>query len=337
MQVVMTGGTGFIGRSLVDKLLKDGDNLAILTRDERKVDSSLNEKVGVLEADICDPVSLERLRPRVQDLDAIFHLAASLDYFGHKKKLSRVNVEGTINLLKWAEANGIKKFIYISSIEAIGTVGKGDIPADEIFVCKPVSSYGESKLEAEKQVKKFAKERNLSTAILRLGNVYGPGGLAFIAPIANAISKRGNLLKFLPVFRDRYLHPVYIKDVADGIVKAAQKSNAKGTYILAGEEYITIGALFVLIAKMLSINLQSRDARLREKAYLSLRTKVHQLRKRADLLTYFMAGEGERIHRAYSIEKAKRELDYLPKISLKEGISKTLEWQKISSLREVED
>ena len=333
MNILITGGTGFIGKVLVNKLLIDENNVTILTRDEKKVDNSLKGKVKILQADICNSVSLERLVYRVEGIDTFIHLAACLDYYGDKRKLFQVNVCGTINLLKWAEKNGIKKFIFTSTIEAMGTVEEKEIPADETLPCKPVSTYGESKLEAEKQVTKFANKNKFSTIILRLGNVYGPGSPAFIVPIANAILKKDNLFKFLPVYKDRYLHLVYIEDVVDGILKAVQKNDIGEIYILAGEEYVTIETLFELIAQGLNthINLQIKK-NIKDVLYLVLHKKLNKLCKRADLLTYFMAGKGGRIHRAYSIEKAKKELGYSPKVSLTEGIKKTIQWAKENGL-----
>lgn len=328
MNTLITGGTGFIGRALVGKLFENGNKVILLTREVRKVDNFLKEKAEVLEADMCNLTSLGNLNLEQRLIDVLIHLAASLGYFGDKRKLFQVNVKGTENLLHWAEKNRLKKFIFISSIEAMGTIREEDIPADETFVCKPVSTYGESKLEAEKRIRRFADERNLNIPILRLGNVYGPGSPAFIMPIANAILKKDMLLRFLPVYKDRYLHPVYIDDVVDGIVKVAQKNDIDKTYILAGEKYVTIETLFKLIAQSLNvdIDLQTKKKNLKDMLYLNFRKKVHQFRKKADLLTYFMAGEGERIHRAYSIEKAKKELGYSPKVNLKEGIAKTLDW-----------
>lgn len=260
-------------------------------------------------------------------------MAASLDYFGDKEKLFRVNVEGTVNLLNLAKRNGIKKFIHISTIEAMGTIREDDIPANESYICKPVSTYGESKLEAEKKVMKFGEEKIFDITILRLGNVYGPGSPAFIVPIANAILSRNNLLKFLSVYKDRHLHPVYIDDVVDGILKAAQKNNVDTAYILAGNEYITIEKLFKLVAQELNIDLDLQTKKnIKDVLYLNLRKRLHKICKRADLLTYFVAGEGDKIHRAYSIEKAKKELGYSPKVSLNEGIKKTIEWAKEKGL-----
>lgn len=334
MNTLVTGGTGFIGNALVGRLLKNGNKVIILTRNEKKVSNFLKNKVEILEGDICNLLSLERIELSSRNIDIIFHLAASLNYFGDKKRLFWTNVEGTVNLLNFAERSGIKKFIFISSIEAMGTVGKVDIPADETLPCKPVSTYGESKLEGEERVAKFAKEKNLNTVTLRLGNVYGPGSPAFIIPIANAILRKNRLLRFLPVYKDRYLHPVYIEDVVDGIVKAVQKANLSEIYILAGEEYVTIETLFKLIAQSLNvdIDLQIKKRNIKEELYLNLRKKIQKFHKRADLLTYFIAGEGEKIHRAYSINKAKKELEYFPKVNLKEGIAETLQWAKSEGL-----
>lgn len=331
MNTLITGGTGFIGRALIDKLLKDEHRVTILTRDERKVDSPLNKKVEVLEADIGHLASLEKLDPRLKGIDVIFHLAASLDYFGDRKKLFRVNVEGTVNLLNWAERNGIKRFIYISSIEAMGLIKKDEIPADETYSCNPISPYGGSKLEAEKQVKSLSKEKNLSSVILRLGNVYGPGSPAFILPIARAIIERGDLLKYLPVYGDRYVHPVYIEDVIEGIMKASQP-NIDELYILAGNNYVTIHELFGLVSEILGVTIKDVQKSNFDRAYINLRKAVHRFQKKADLITYFMAGKGREVHRAYSIEKAKKEIGYLPKVNLKEGISKTLEWARSEGL-----
>lgn len=334
MNTLITGGTGFIGSALVDKLVREGNNVTIITRDKKKVRNLLSVKVKVLEANICDSSALENLISRLQNIEIIFHLAAALDYFGDREELFQVNVEGTKNLLSLAAKSGIKKFIFISSVEAMGAIKKDSIPSNETFICKPISAYGESKLEAEKQVRKFAETSSLNITILRLGNVYGPESPAFIVPIANAILSKGELFKFLSVYRGYYLHPVYIDDVVGEIMKAGQKLNTSGTYILAGEEFVVIGKLFELVAQALGVTIDVKNKRkkLKDILYLNLRKEIYKFRKRADLLAYFIAGKGRHIHRAYSIEKAKKELGYFPKVSLKEGIAKTIEWAKEEGL-----
>lgn len=328
MNILITGATGFIGKTLTNKLLSDKSNrIMILTRNAAKVEKSIIEKVEVLQAEITDFPTLEKILFRLKNVDMVYHLAASLEFFGDKKKLFNVNVTGTINLLNLLKGN-IKKFVYISSIEAIGPIQEKDIPANETYLCRPVSNYGESKLEAEKQIKIFSKINNLDFVILRLGNVYGPGSTFFILQISNAILTQGTLLKFLDVYKNRYLQPVYIDDVVAGIILASQKYHPGETYILAGEEYVSIGKLFELVANELNADIQYEKKEIKDMIYLQLRKKILAFLKKADLLTYFISGDSKRIHRAYSIEKAKKELGYCPNTSLKEGISKTIQWLK---------
>jgi len=80
------------------------------------------------------------------------------------------------------------------------------------------------------------------------------------------------------------------------------------------------------------MNLRSKKRSIKDVLYLNLRKRIHRFCKKADLLTYFMSGEGRRIHRAYSIEKAKKELGYSPKVSLRNGVAKTIEWAKRKGL-----
>ncbi len=325
MNILVTGGTGFIGMALAIRLLKDRHKVTILTRDEKKVSSSLNGKVNVLEIDISDQASLERLDAGLQQVDAIFHLAASLDYFGDRNKLYNANVEGTINLLRLGIKNRIKKFIFTSSIEAMGTVEDNEIPADEESVCRPVSPYGGSKLAAERKVIEIAEERDLDISIFRLGNVYGPGSFSFIIPVAKAIIENGDLLKYLSFYGNRYIHPVYIEDVVEGILRMLQ-INENGVFILAGMNYITISELFGLVSENLGLIIKHVEGSLADRVCINLRTFCQKRQNRADLITYFLAGKGRKIHRAYSIEKAKKELGYVPKTNLRDGIAKTLKW-----------
>lgn len=320
MNVLVTGATGFIGATLVRRLLKEGNTIGVLSRDETKLDTSFKEKVKIYKADISDLASLEFSLSSINDVDVIFHLAACIDYSASKEKLFQVNVEGTSNLLNLAVKHGIKKFVFTSSIEAIGPIKREDIPADESHVCQPVNTYGESKLEAEKQVIRFGSEGKMATVILRLGNVYGPGSLSFILPIATAILNKDK--RYLYVNRDRYVwHPVYIEDVVDGIIKAAVKKGTNNTYILTGAEYVTVGVLSRLTQE-LGIDIRTWKINEVEKLYLNLRKRISKFRH------YFVSDYEERIHWVYSIEKAKKELDYFPEVSLKEGIAKTIEWAK---------
>lgn len=325
MRVLVTGGTGFIGSTLVKRLLKQGTTVGVLARDERKVDASFREKVEIYKADISDLTSLELSFSSGKSMDVLFHLAACIDYEAGREKLFRTNVTGTRNLLNLATKLGIKKFVFASSIEAIGPAKKEDVPADETHACQPVNLYGESKLWAERQVTRFRSQGKLGAVILRLGNVYGPGNLSFILPIASAILTKDK--RYLYFNQNRYMwHPVYIEDAIDGIMKSAVRNGTSDVYILTGAEYVTVGFLSQLIAQKLNIDVRTLELNGLEKLYLNLQRKVNKFYHR------FVGADEERIHWVYSIEKVKKDLGYSPKVSLKEGISKTMKWAEREGL-----
>ena len=334
MNIFITGGTGYIGREVTRRLLERGDRVTILTRDKDKVRSDVMDKVTCLEGDIADRASIERLDIKSLNVEIVIHLAASLDYFGERSSLFRTNVLGTENILRLSIDNGVNKFICASSIEAMGPVIKDEIPADETCACRPISSYGVSKLEAERLVRKISEEAKLDTVILRLTNVYGPDSRAFIEPIANAILRRDKLFTNLVIYSGHYLHPLYISDAAMAFLRACETIDGRETYIIGGEEYLEIGLLFTLVGSFLPFKLGAYKGKkgILDEIYLRLRTNFRRHRRKADLLSYFMAGEYERVHRAYAIGKAKKELDYSPKVDLKQGVEKTLQWLRDEGL-----
>lgn len=325
MRILVTGGSGFIAKVFIERLLQLGDEVVVFTRSGTKASRAPRRGLEVFRVDVSDAASLNGV-PVGGNIDAVVHMAGSLDYFGDKTHLFRVNVGGTVNLLNWALERKVGKFIYTSSIEAIGVCTIGDIPMDESRAPRPLSSYGESKLAAETVVSDFGASNGVNTVILRLGNVYGPPSPAFIKPVAEAIAAGGSLLKYLPVYGGRYIHPVFIDDVVEGIVKAISGGRAGQVYILAGGEYVKISELFRLVAVDMGriFDMSGAHAGLFDKIALAIRVGLCRMRKQADLPAYFAAGYGGSVHRAYSIVKAGRELGWHPVVSLTEGIARTL-------------
>lgn len=328
MKIIVTGGTGFVGGKLTARLMEKGYAVMVITRDKGRAAGLLSDKAGILEADISKKDGLKGLR--ADNIGTIIHCAASLSYFGDKVQLYEANIAGTMRLLGFAAANGIRRFIYISSTEAMGACSRKDIPMDESRPPAPLSSYGRSKLAAEKVVLDFAAANGIKAAVLRLGNVYGPPSPAFIKPIAEAVSAAGPLLRYLPGYGGSYMHPVFIDDAVEGIIRAVDAARDGQTYILAGKKYVTAAELFKSVAGNMgaSLNIDGMRAGFLDMLALRFYDGLCRMRKRADLLAWFTAGSGGRIHRAYSIEKAARELGYAPQVSLEDGVHRTMEWLK---------
>ena len=175
----MTGGAGFIGSNLVDALVERGDEVTIVddvsTGRRANLDGALDAGAELVELDIRDAEAVAQTVERAAP-EAIFHLAAQIDVrrsVADPAFDARVNVEGTVNVLRAAHAAGVRRVVNTSTGGAIYGEGK-IIPAPEDHPVAPEAPYGLSKFCAENYCALFTRLHGLSTVSLRYGNVYGP-------------------------------------------------------------------------------------------------------------------------------------------------------------------
>ena len=179
MKTLVTGGAGFIGSNLVDALVDQGDQVTVLdnlsTGRRQNLDSAIGNGAELVELDVRDAEAVAEAVGRAQP-EVIFHLAAQIDVrksVADPANDSRVNVEGTINVLSAAHVHGVRRVVNTSTGGAI--YGEGQIiPAPEEHPVAPESPYGLSKFCAENYCALFTRLHGLSTVSLRYGNVYGP-------------------------------------------------------------------------------------------------------------------------------------------------------------------
>jgi nucleoside-diphosphate-sugar epimerase len=321
MNVLITGATGFIGRALVRRLVRGNNKVTALVRNQRKTDASFLAGCTVHVADIIDKDRLAALVPLIGSMDVMIHLAACIDYQADKEALFQTNVEGTVNVLESARKLGVAKFVYISSIEAIGPISGKEVPADETQPCRPVNSYGESKLEAENRVLRAGVELNMDVAVLRLGNVYGPESLSFVLPVAGTVLAANKSWLYSNWHLYRW-NPVYIDDAVAGIMSASVAKGRGGIYIISGGEPTTLGRLAEVIARELGVDCGTRGAAGWAGVYM------RALGMRTMFKAWLRSFQYPRVNWVYSIEKARRELGYAPQVRLEDGVHRTMEWAK---------
>ncbi|MGI0091494.1 MAG: SDR family oxidoreductase [Nitrososphaerales archaeon] len=176
-RVLVTGGAGFIGSNIVDRLLLEQYEVGVL--DNLATGNIANVAKHVSENKIrfhnCDISNYEEAAKIVKDYDAVIHEAALVSVSRSVEDpvlVNNVNVSGTVNLLKAAVDSSIQKFIYASSSSVYGDTEI--LPKKETMNPSPISPYGVSKLTAENYCKAFAKVYGLRTVSLRYFNVYGP-------------------------------------------------------------------------------------------------------------------------------------------------------------------
>jgi UDP-glucose 4-epimerase len=176
MKVLVTGGAGFIGSHLVDRLVKCGNNVRVIdnlsTGNLSNIEGHIKGgKVDFIKGDINN---FETVKKAVKDCDAIAHLAAiiSVPFSMKNPKLTcETNIGGTLNLLSKAAEEGVRKFVFISSCAVYGDPKY--LPVDEVHPTNPLSPYAESKLLGERYCLGFHERQLLKSVVFRLFNVYG--------------------------------------------------------------------------------------------------------------------------------------------------------------------
>jgi dihydroflavonol-4-reductase len=175
MRVCVTGGTGFLGRALVRRLLGEGVPVRVLARPSRRADELEASGAHMVRGQLGDSESVARA---VQRTDIVYHVAAKVETPGTKGEFIETNVRGTEQVLTACLQQGVSRVIYMSSVAVYGPVRSGqrideDTPHDEAPELR--DSYAHSKILADELAISFARRTGLPVAIIRPGLIYGPG------------------------------------------------------------------------------------------------------------------------------------------------------------------
>jgi nucleoside-diphosphate-sugar epimerase len=167
MEVLVTGGAGFLGRRVCEKLKDNGHTYDCLAMEGENTVGLKNVIIG----DITRPDDLI-----IPNVDGIIHCAGILES-SHptEEQMMKVNFEGTKNIFEKGRINNIRKFIFISTVSVIGPKGTKEKPITEDFELDPYDPYGRSKLSSEQYLKKMSNKNGIQLTILRPSVLYGPG------------------------------------------------------------------------------------------------------------------------------------------------------------------
>lgn len=318
MKVLITGGGGFIGSHLVEHQLSQGylvRTIDLHTDNLRHLAQQPN--LEIIAGDITNKGFMQKL---LTDIDVVYHLAsAHLDVNLSDADYWRVNVEATANLLAAACEAGVTRFVHCSSNGVVGEIKQP--PADETTPCQPTNVYEETKLAGERVAQQFARDTAFQVVIARPAWVYGPR-CPRTAKLICTIGKR----RFVMFGNGRTLrHPIYISDALYGLERCAEADVSSGeSYFLAGEEAVTIKTLVNTIAELQNLSLPRLVLPLSvgKMAGVCVQTAFKLINKRPPFsrrsLDFFIKDN------AYDISKARRDLDFVPEISLRTGLVRTI-------------
>lgn len=326
MRILVTGASGFLGGYLVEELVTRGYNIRGMVRDPKKVSHLRDLGVETVYGDLTQH---ETLSEAVRGVDAVIHLAAYYTFTGAKKLYMLVNVDGTRALAQAALKSGVKRFIYCSSTEAIGPVKNP--PGNEDTPPNPQFEYGRSKLLAEQVVKELGNS-GLEYTIVRPSGMYGPRNVDDVAYwFIMAVARGGVLSKFMIGNGEYLVQFAHVRDVVQGFKLVLEKPDVSvgQTYIISDEKAYTYREVYEIISHILNkeppkIKLSPRIAK-----FLLTFTEVYdRVRKGENLILRRSIVDAVMTHRAYSINKAKKELGYKPQYDLKKGLEETIKWYR---------
>jgi UDP-glucose 4-epimerase len=302
MNILITGGCGFIGINLLDFFQKNTSN-QIIVLDNLSIGKSEYLKefdVEFIEGDIRDLYLVNQIMKKV---DAVIHLAADtrvIDSIENPDYNFDVNVTGTYNLLCSARNHEVEKFVMASTGGAI--VGNESPPVNEKMVPRPISPYGASKLCGEAYCSAFAGAYGMKTVCLRFSNVYGPRSYhkgSVIAHFFKQILKRVPLIIYGNGEQTRDF--IYVDDLSEVIQKALFVKDGGQPYQLGTGVETSIHELVELIK--------------------------HCVRNSNSFkIKYAPARKGEIIRSFSDISCARTNLGFSPSVTLQEGLERTWAW-----------
>jgi UDP-glucuronate 4-epimerase len=310
MRILLTGGAGFIGSHVTEALLKRGDEVTVLDDFNDFYDPALKrqnvagfaERVQLIEADIRDEQPLRELF-RAGAFDAVLHFAARAGVrasLAEPRLYTDVNVAGTQNLLEFARETGVKKFVFASSSSVYGVNQKVPFCEDDpIF--KPISPYAATKLAGEALCHVYHHLYGIDMVCLRLFTVYGPRqrpDLAIRKFTAAILAGQP-----IEVFGDGSTRRDYthIDDIVQGVLAALDRPLGFEIINLGGSRAVELRELVALI----------------EKATGRTATIHRQPLQPGEVPVTFA-----------DISKARRLLDYQPRVPIEEGIPEFVRWLK---------
>ncbi|MFH0863360.1 MAG: SDR family NAD(P)-dependent oxidoreductase [Candidatus Altiarchaeota archaeon] len=301
-KVLVTGGAGFIGSHLCERLVSEGhevlclDNLDPYYSPEVKKENLKGLDCRLVKADIRDAKAVDRIL-KTENPEYVIHEAAQAGVRASVQdplKTSEVNVQGTLNLLEAVRGSDVKKVVYASSSSVYGKVVR--LPFDEGHPTDPISPYGVSKLACEHYFRVYGELHGIDSVGLRYFTVYGPRIRPDLAihKFTRTALEGGQLEVYGDGSKSRDF--THVSDAVDATVKAMAKGS--GIYNVGGGTTITVKELAERIIAQVGTG----------------------------TIKYVPDQKGDVEHTESDTSKARKELGWRPKKTFEEGLKETVEW-----------
>ncbi len=328
MKVLVTGAAGFLGGHLVDMLVEGGDEVRAMVRPVE--DAGYLRTLAGVEVVNGDLTNKESLKRAVNGVERVYNVGAKTGPWGPESVYRAINVYGLSDLIHAAMDAGVQRIVHTSSITVYGHSLHGIVTEDHPFHAED-NPYSRTKIEGEKLIADLIESQGAPVVIVRPAWIYGPRDTASFAKYVSRVESG----KFFFVGSGKNIVPtVYVRDVAQGLIKAGDAGNevVGQAYTLANDEHITQETYLNTIADTLGV------------AHVSLKVPFSALylagrgaelawqamgRRNAappPLTTYGITLQGG--DQQFSIDKARRELGYAPQFNIKQGVAEGVTWYR---------
>ena len=324
MRILITGGTGFLGQHLARTLQASGHDISILGRDFSEVKVLIAAGGRPIGADLRDASAV---RQACIGCDAVYHVGALSATWGRRADFFAVNVGGTEAVVAGCLEHGVKRLIYVSSPSVVfdGT-DQHEVTEAVAYPRRFASIYSLTKKLGEDRV--HAAPSDLETVIVRPKAIFGPGDRSLLPQLIAAARRR----RLPQIGTGRNLVDLtYVENVADALVLALDAGAAVGqTYTITNGEHANLWATIREVLRQLGLptNLRRVSLRVALTAAAIMEAQA-SLTGREPLLTRYSAAILGRTQ-TYDIGAAHRDLGYVPRVSLAEGIERTLEGLRVA-------
>jgi nucleoside-diphosphate-sugar epimerase len=319
MQILVTGGAGFVGQHLVRALIERGHNVRMLGRNFSCADALLEAGATKLQADLCDR---ESVIAACAQMDAVYHVGALSAPWGRSADFHAINVGGTEHVIAGCEQHNVGRLIVVSSPSVLFNGRDQHLLTDAApYPAGFISTYSATKKLAEDRVN-AAIARGLPALILRPKAIFGPGDTTLFPRLIQAAAQ-GRLPQ---IGAGRNLVDLtYVGNVVQALLLALHEPNALGkTYTITNDEHVALWDVIKLVLRRLDI-----PAELRRLPIAAALVAARMMEARArltgtePLLTRYSVAVLARTQ-TYDISAARRDLRYAPTVSVAEGIRRTL-------------
>lgn len=321
---LVTGATGFVGHHLVAALRQRRWTVRVLALPAE--DTSALERAQAVVVHRGDVRTADALPAAMAGADVVFHLAAVHGLWRPRQEYEDVNVRGVENVCRAAIAARVERLVHVSSWTVYGMGLAGAVREDAPL--RPVlDAYAVTKARADAAVRRLAKEQGLPAVVVRPGTMFGPGDRVNFGRMAERLRSGRALLigsgaNALPF--------VYVTDVVDGMIRAAERGTSGEAYNLCTDRPISQREMWTALAEELGVPSPRARAPYALLYALAWAAEKAVLPGRQPLLTRL----GVKLfgsENAHSTDKARRELGYAPRVPVREGVRLAAAWYRDTS------